>query len=91
MPSALAVIMLMAGPMRSGLDVSVGSKPVLTAPKHHFRSTLINGHYRTGPVGPARAIPGQLDGGRGGLPLLVRGPFDCAAIFAVRHHAVLCA
>src|SRR5258706_11071039 len=68
--------------------VGSGSKPVLTAPKHQFRSTLINGHYRTGPVGPVRAIPGQLDGGRGGLPSLVRGPFDCAAIFAVRHHAV---
>jgi hypothetical protein len=25
------------------------------------------------------------------MPSLVRGPFDCAAIFAVRHHAVLCA
>jgi len=32
-----------------------GSKPVLTAPKRHFRSTPLNGHRETGPVGPVGA------------------------------------
>jgi len=36
-------------------DLRTGSKPVLTAPKHHFRYTPINGHRQTGPVGPVRA------------------------------------
>ena len=41
MPSALAVFRLMAGPMP--LDVSVGSKTDLTAPKSNFRSTPESG------------------------------------------------
>jgi hypothetical protein len=35
--------------------VGYGSKPALTATKHHFRSTLMNGHRQTGPGGPVRA------------------------------------
>jgi uncharacterized protein YjiS (DUF1127 family) len=36
-------------------DFRQGSKPVLTVPKVDFRSTPINGHHQTGPVGPFRA------------------------------------
>jgi hypothetical protein len=54
-----------------------------------FRVTPESGHCSIQSALRICAIPGQLDGGRGGLPSL--GPFDCAAIFAVRHHAVLCA
>jgi hypothetical protein len=32
------------------------TQAVLTAPKRHFRSTPINGHHRTGTIGPVRAI-----------------------------------
>ena len=39
-----------------GTHVRDGSKTVLTAPKRHFRSTPINGHRQTGPVGPIRAM-----------------------------------
>jgi hypothetical protein len=39
----------------SATHVSVGSKTVLAAPKHHFRSTPINGHRQTGAVDPVRA------------------------------------
>jgi hypothetical protein len=37
-------------------NVSVGSKPVLTAPNRDFRVTPSNGHHQVGPVGPVRAI-----------------------------------
>jgi hypothetical protein len=37
MPSALAVFTLMAGPMRSGLDVSVGSNSEVGARNRHVR------------------------------------------------------
>jgi hypothetical protein len=40
-------------------NVRLGSKPVLTAPKRHFRSTPANGHRQTGPVGPVRATFGN--------------------------------
>jgi hypothetical protein len=40
-------------------NVRVGSTAVLTAPKRHFRSSPINGHKRTDPVGPVRAKPGN--------------------------------
>jgi len=36
------------------------SKPVLTAPNRHFRSTPNNGRHLTGPVGPFGAITGLL-------------------------------
>jgi hypothetical protein len=45
--------------MRRFVYVSSGSKTVLTAPKHHFRSTPINGHRQTCPVGPVRAMNGS--------------------------------
>jgi hypothetical protein len=57
MPSALAVFMLMAGPMRSGLDVSVGSKAALTAPKSDFRFTpegRLNSDIRRCPKGDTK-------------------------------------
>jgi hypothetical protein len=41
------------------VEVRVGSKTVLTASKHDFRSTPNNGHHQTGPVGPFGASFGQ--------------------------------
>jgi hypothetical protein len=38
--------------------ISTLPKTVLTAPKRHFRSTNMNGHRQTGPVGPFRATCG---------------------------------
>jgi hypothetical protein len=46
----------------SSFEVSMsvlGSKTVLTAPKRHFRSTPMNGHRQTDPVGPFRANTGS--------------------------------
>jgi hypothetical protein len=39
--------------------VRFGSKTVLAALKCEFRSTPINGHHQTGPVGPVRARLGS--------------------------------
>jgi hypothetical protein len=71
--------------------ISTLPRTVLTTVKRYFRDTPESRHSQRSLACLKGAIPGQLDGGRGGLPSLVRGPFDCAAIFAVRHHAVLCA
>jgi hypothetical protein len=41
------------------LDVRVGSKAALTAPKIDFRSTPVSGHYQADPVGPFGAMNGS--------------------------------
>jgi hypothetical protein len=41
--------------IRLSTNVGIGSKTVLAALKCDFRSTPINGHHQTGPVGPVRA------------------------------------
>jgi len=46
------------GPECQSVDVSNGSKTVLTAPKPDFRSTPINGHHPIRSVSPFRAKTG---------------------------------
>ena len=46
-------------------NVCSGSKPVLAAPKRHFRSTPNNGHHQTAPAGPFRAVKQRARPGRG--------------------------
>ena len=47
------------GADRFEADFRDGSKPVLTAPKRHFRSAPINGHRQIGPAGPLGAKADQ--------------------------------
>jgi hypothetical protein len=53
-----------------GVFTRPGSKPALTAPKRHFRSTPRNEHHSTGLAGPVRAMCGRLRLGKSFLHVL---------------------
>jgi hypothetical protein len=52
--------------MRKLVNVAVGSFASFRPSADHFRSTPINGHHLTGPVGPFRATTGLMHRSKNG-------------------------